>query len=54
MEIPSTVILAVAHIAIEIVDLMLHEPLQAENFMQQSLLDPIRLGRQLREIRERS
>lgn len=52
MGIPPTVILVVVHRATEIVDPMLHEPLQAENFMQQSLLDPIRLGRQLREIRE--
>lgn len=54
MGLPSTVILVVAHIATEIADLMLHEPLQAENFMQQSLLDPIWLGRWLREIKERS
>lgn len=54
MGIPSTVILVVEHIATEIVDLMLHEPIQAENFMQQSLLDSTCLAKQLMEVRERS
>lgn len=38
----------------EVVDLMLHEPRQAENFMQQSVLDLILFGRQPRKSRERS
>lgn len=38
----------------EVVDLMLHEPRQAENFMQQSVLDLILFGRQPRRSRERS